>query len=597
MKAAGKEFGGSRLEARTSITLVMALVFAGCRETPKEKAVPTPSVSNSVVVAPFALPAIQGALAADPPAGPNSEAPNVFIANDSVLGSWIETIDGHPTIRWARFAAGQWSTANTVITSDDILVNWADVPAIAEAGNQIWVAFPEKNRGREGYHAELVASSDSGKTFFRKGPLHSDSSASEHGFVAFVPEDKNTIRAFWLDGRATLPAPGKADSSLAMGLYSAVVGASVTQEMLLDARTCDCCNLAVGASAQGAIVAYRDRDEKELRDISVVHAEGQAFSKPATVHEDGYRIAGCPVNGPALATTGSRVALAWYTYAGEEPRVKMAFSADGGAHLGRAVTIAESNGSIAPLGRVSVAWADQDDAIVGYVESEREKARFVVRRVDPEGNVYAPVVIAETRPDRKSGFPKIATIDKQLLIVWTDGESPSRVKAKVLPWAAIPRQAADAKAIEKSAVSSVREGDAFPSFDVRTIAGQTISTGSLRGKPALLNIWASYCEPCRQEIPNLSRLHQKFKKKGLQVVGLTMDERLSGEALDKLAKKRGIDYSLWQDPEDRTGKALGVRVLPATFLIDAQGKIVLVRRGAVQDDDVELEKAIQKLLL
>lgn len=575
------------------------MLLAGCREAPEKQAsavkLAPSGISSSSLPPEVVERSIANSVLADPPAGPNSEAPNLFVSSGSVLASWIETIDGHPSIRWARFAAGKWSPATTVISSDDLLVNWADVPAIAEAGSSIWVAFPERNRNREGYRAALVMSEDGGKSFTRRGALHSDGSDSEHGFVAFTPEDKNTIRAFWLDGRATLPAPGKTNASLAMGLYSAVVGASVTQELLLDERTCDCCNLAVGTSDRGTIVAYRDRDEKEVRDISVIYKDGTAFSKPAPVHEDTYRIAGCPVNGPALATIDTRVALAWYTYAQEEPRVKMAFSSDAGAHFGRAVTITESNGSVAPLGRVAVAWADNDDAIVAYVESEREKARIVVRRVHSDGRAFAPVVVAETRPDRKSGFPKIVSFDKLLLVVWTDGESPSRVRAKTLQWDALPRIVEPSTVDGNRASIEVREGQEFPAFDVRTPAGQTISTSSLRGKPALVNIWASYCEPCRQEIPNLSKIHQKYARKGLQVVGLTMDEHLAGDALDKLAKKRAIEYPLWQDPEDKTGKVLGVHVLPVTFLMDERGKIVFVRRGAIQESDVGLEKAIQGL--
>lgn len=579
--------------------LGMTLLAMGCRDAPDKQASTTKASASAVSASPLIEKGLKRLGPApsftELPAGPNSEAPNLIVATDSVLASWIENIDGHPTIRWARFRSGQWSAANTVIKSDDLLVNWADVPAIAEAGDSIWVAFPEENPGHEGYRAALVRSLDGGKSFVRQGALHSDTSDSEHGFVAFVLEDKNTVRAFWLDGRATIPGSGKTEASLAMQLYSAVVGHSVTNEVLLDEKTCDCCNLGVGRSAIGSIVAYRDRDAQEVRDISVIHSEGKVFSKPAIVQADAYRIAGCPVNGPAIATDGSRVALAWYTYANEEPRITMAFSIDGGAYFGNGIKVAESNGSVAPLGRVAVAWADQNDAMVAYVESDREKAKIVVRRAQSNGTIYAPLVIAETRPDRKNGFPKMVSFDEQLLVVWTDGDNPLRVRAKRLPWASVPRQMAKNEANEPI-VQLINEGDPFPVFDVQSTEGKTISTETLRGKPALVNIWASYCEPCRQEIPNLSRIHQKYKKKGLRVVGLAMDERLTGEGLDKLAKKRGIDYTLWQDPEDRAGKALGVRVLPVTFLVDARGKVVYVRRGAVQENDAALEKSIQGLL-
>ncbi len=574
---------------RFYIGMIFVPLLVGCREsTPPNKTEnkPLAGVSPPVVSSSAAIHSLERI---DPPAGPGSEAPNLFVSPNGVLLSWIETENGRKSIRWARFSQGKWTTAKTAVTSHDLLVNWSDIPAIAEANGRMFVAFPEI---RQGYRAEWALSSDGGETFTRRGTLHSDTSQGEHGFVSFVAETKDSVRAFWLDGRATLPniaAP-------AMRLYSAVVGDSVTDEVLLDERTCDCCGLAVGNADGGSVVAYRDRNEREVRDISVIRKEQKGFSKPLLVHEDGYRVAGCPVNGPAIAVEGSRVALAWYTYADEQARVKVTFSSDAGATFSTPITIADSNTAMTPLGRVSVAWGDLGDAFVTYVASEREQARILVRRVHPSGSVFAPLSITETRPERKSGFPKMVRLDDRLLVAWTDGESPSHVRAATVPMNVIGRQTGEDRADPTVYPHIVKEGDVFPAFEVRTTEGKTISSASLNGKPRLVNLWASYCEPCRQELPNLNKIHKKFQKRGLQVVGISMDERLTGDALATLAKKRGIEYVLWHDPEDHAGKALSTRVLPATFLVDATGKIILVRRGAIQDDDVELEKAITLLL-
>lgn len=537
----------------------------------------------------------------DPPAGGGAEGPNLFVATHGALLTWIEPTQmfnqRKPSIRLARFSKGSWTKASTVVVSDELFVNWADVPAAAEIGGRIFVAFPERRKDSSGYRAEIAISTDGGQSFQRRGSLHTDSSDTEHGFIAFAPENANSVRAFWLDGRATAQPPsGSKGSAPSMRLYTAVVGDSVTSEVLLDERTCDCCGLGVGRSDRGPVIAYRDRRDDEVRDISLVRGEGQGFSTPLSVHDDGYRIAGCPVNGPALAADGSRVAIAWYTYAGEQGRIKMAFSTDAGAHFAAPITIADSNGGVAPLGRVTVVWGDHGDALLGYVEAEREKARIMVRRVHADGSLHAPLVVAETRPERKSGFPKMVRLDDQLLVVWTAAESPSDVRAMLVPLAAVPREKEAAAGAPTSAERVVREGEKAPGFEVQTLEGKPISLASLAGKPVLVNLWASYCEPCRQELPVLGKIYKKYKKRGLEVVGIAMDERVTGEAMKKLAEKRRIEYAVWSDPEDRAGRALGVRVLPATFLVDRKGTIVLVRRGAVRDEDTELEGAIEKVL-
>jgi len=576
------------------------LALTACRERSESagaKAQSSVEVSNTkpnASVKPAVAPAVTRV---DPPAGASAEAPNLFLSTNGALLTWIENTQGKKIVRFARFSQVRWSNVSTVVESDELFVNWADVPAIAEAGGRIFVVFPERSKGAQGYRSEIAVSSDGGLSFQRRGPLHSDTSDTEHGFVTFTPERVNAVRAFWLDGRAMAKPPIQPDGLRPpMRLYTAVVGESVTDEVLLDERTCDCCNLGAGRSDKGAIVAYRDRNGDEVRDIAVVRAEDQGFSKPINLHEDGYRVAGCPVNGPALAADGSRVAITWYTYAKEEGRVKIAFSIDAGIHFSEPLTVGDSNGAASPLGRVAITWADHGDAITGYVEAERERARIVLRRANPDGSLFAPFTVAETRPERKSGFPKMVRLDDQLLVVWTEAESPSQLRASLVPLAAVPREKVTTAPNAPRDEHIVDVGKLAPAFNVQTIDGKSISLQSLAGKPVLVNLWASYCEPCRQELPLLSKLYNKYKKRGLEMVGIAMDERASGATMEQLVKKRHIEYPIWLDPEDRAGRAFGVRILPATFLIDAKGTVVLVRKGAMREDDAELEKAIEKEL-
>ena len=87
---------------------------------------------------------------------------------------------------------------------------------------------------------------------------------------------------------------------------------------------------AAAVTAEGPIVAYRDRSEGEIRDIYISRLAGGTWSEPAPVHRDNWKIAACPVNGPALSANGRQVAIAWFTAQGEEGHVFAAFSSDPG---------------------------------------------------------------------------------------------------------------------------------------------------------------------------------------------------------------------------------------------------------------------------
>src|SRR5918995_1514637 len=105
-------------------------------------------------------------------------------------------------------------------------------------------------------------------------------------------------------------------------------------ETVLDGRVCDCCQTDA-AQAQGAtVVVYRDRSEKEVRDMSIVRFVEGRWLPPRPLASDGWEINGCPVNGPAIAAVGADVAVAWFAAPADKPRVMVAFSTDSGATFG-----------------------------------------------------------------------------------------------------------------------------------------------------------------------------------------------------------------------------------------------------------------------
>ena len=269
--------------------------------------------------------------------------------------SWLEPAAGAAmALRCATYRNGSWSRVATIAAGDSFFVNWADFPSIRSlGGNRLAAHWLWRNgAGTYAYDVRVSQSSDGGLTWSRPITPHRDGKASEHGFVSLL-SDSGVAWAVWLDGRAMADHDEKSkDPMPSMTLRAASITADgrLFDEVELDERTCDCCQTAAVQTDRGIIVAYRDRTEDEIRDIFVTRRENGQWTVPRAVHADQWQIAGCPVNGPALAAQGSHVAIAWYTAAADSPRVRLAFSEDSGESFKVPIRIDDGN----PLGRVHV---------------------------------------------------------------------------------------------------------------------------------------------------------------------------------------------------------------------------------------------------
>ena len=113
-------------------------------------------------------------------------------------------------------------------------------------------------------------------------------------------------------------------------------------EMPIDLRVCECCPTSAAVTADGPIVAYRNRSDDETRDIYVSRLENGAWTEPRAVHADGWKINACPVNGPMLSARGRDVAIAWFTARDDQPRTFVAFSQDAGRTFGAPIRLDEA---------------------------------------------------------------------------------------------------------------------------------------------------------------------------------------------------------------------------------------------------------------
>ncbi len=406
---------------------------------------------------------------------PRAGMPNLHAAADGrILLTWLEeTAPERWALRLAERRGGAWGEPRTVAADRDFFVNWADFPSAVALGEDAprqgasRQDAPRQGASREGapaedalavhwlervadapyaYHVMLSTSADGGERWSEPLVPHRDASPTEHGFVSMAPWREGAALV-WLDGRAMAPdahgalsetgAPhGEAagaggavggDGAMSLRATTLAPGGALGAEALLDARTCECCQTGMARTAEGLLVAYRDRSAEEVRDIAVVRFDGEAWSEPRRVHEDGWEIPGCPVNGPQVSAEAERAVVAWFTGAGGAPRALAAFSEDAGASWGEPVRVDDGR----PIGRVDVALLPDGSAAVAWIEARADGAALLLRRVTAAGGVGPAAVVSETAAERASGFPRMARAGDGLLLAWTlpEGEGEVRVRA------------------------------------------------------------------------------------------------------------------------------------------------------------------------
>ena len=346
----------------------------------------------------------------DPPAAEGSLAASLARdANGEVLMTWLEPQQGGHRLRFSRLDGADWAPAVTIAEGKDFFANWADLPNVIDDGDLLYAHWLEKLSGETyAYGIRLTTSQDRGGHWSKAEWIHDDTSPTEHGFVSYA-QTEGGVQAFWLDGREMV------EEGEPMQLRTALLrDGHIGESTVLDPRVCECCATDAAVTGAGAIVAYRDRTDDEIRDIRVVRSEDEAWSDPILVADDGWSIHGCPVNGPAVAADGSVVAVAWFTAADHRARVQAALSVDQGASFAAPLVIDEER----PVGRVDLAIDSEGKTWVlwmshgGFIE---------LQSLTPNGELGERDRIGRATAQRAAGFPRLTTTDNRLIIVWREG--------------------------------------------------------------------------------------------------------------------------------------------------------------------------------
>ena len=337
-----------------------------------------------------------------------------------------DSVDGYRLLM-REHENGAWSDAREVAAGVAWFVNWADYPSVKPLGTGEF--FHYLAYSGEGTYDYDIRFGTGNTPATGDAVLHTDGISAEHGFLSSAHHPDGSLRVSWLDGRFTKQdgavdhhAHGHAGGG-AMTLRTARVhpDGSVTDREELDHRVCDCCNTATAVAGDRTMVVYRDRSEREIRDIYYVLADERGeWSSPQPVFEDGWEVTGCPVNGPAVAANaGGGFAVAWYTAAAGRPRIQFARYDTLTARFSPPVLLDSLNS----LGRVDVKLADDGTAyVLGMASGGGEDGSVLMLWEIDQGGTVIATPVAEVSADRSAGFPRLALDRDSLWIAYTDTE-------------------------------------------------------------------------------------------------------------------------------------------------------------------------------
>jgi peroxiredoxin len=141
----------------------------------------------------------------------------------------------------------------------------------------------------------------------------------------------------------------------------------------------------------------------------------------------------------------------------------------------------------------------------------------------------------------------------------------------------------------------VERGAVAPDFVLPRLNGAAVPLSDYRGKVVLLNFWATWCPPCRAEMPSMEKLYQAYRDRGLEILAISADKS-SKVVVESFVEARGLTFPILLDPANEVFAQYGVRGLPTSYLLDRQGRIVSGEVGARDWSGKTARQLVERLL-
>jgi hypothetical protein len=350
--------------------------------------------------------------------GDNNAQPNLVSSNGALSLSWISSKNKNKaSLHFSQFKKGKWIKPQKIANGSDWFVNWADFPAHAINEDLIITSYLKKSdSGTYTYDVILNLQKLSGEKIKKDFLLNTDGVKAEHGFVSIIPNNNKGFFITWLDGRNTVEKKLDGHHKPMTIRFAEITNTGeVINESELDEAACDCCQTSIAMTNNGPIVVYRDRSENEVRDIYTIRNINGVWEEPNPLHNDGWIINGCPVNGPKVAVNSTNLAIAWFTVINDNPIVNVSFSKTNGDSFG----IPFKLNDLDAIGRVDVAFLNNEEVIVSYMEVDDIGTYLRIKKVSVNGEISKPITVSKIDGGRNTGVPQLEIINNEIFIVWT----------------------------------------------------------------------------------------------------------------------------------------------------------------------------------
>ena len=350
--------------------------------------------------------------------GDNNAQPNLVSSNGALSLSWISSKNKNKaSLHFSQFKKGKWIKPQKIANGSDWFVNWADFPAHAINEDLIITSYLKKSdSGTYTYDVILNLQKLSGEKIKKDFLLNTDGVKAEHGFVSIIPNNNKGFFITWLDGRNTVEKKLDGHHKPMTIRFAEITNTGeVINESELDEAACDCCQTSIAMTNNGPIVVYRDRSENEERDIYTIRNINGVWEEPNPLHNDGWIINGCPVNGPKVAVNSTNLAIAWFTVVNDNPIVNVSFSKTNGDSFGTPFKLNDLDA----IGRVDVAFLNNEEVIVSYMEVDDIGTYLRIKKVSVNGEISKPITVSKIDGGRNTGVPQLEIINNEIFIVWT----------------------------------------------------------------------------------------------------------------------------------------------------------------------------------
>ena len=349
----------------------------------------------------------------------NSNAqPSLTSNNGSLALTWISSDkDMNASLNFRQFKNEKWTNPQTLAIGSDWFINWADFPTHAINGDRVLTSYLKKSAsGTYTYDVFLNLQKLSGEKIKEDFILNTDGFKAEHGFVSIAEGNNEGFFITWLDGRNTVEKELNGNHKpMTIRFAEITTAGDIVNEIELDSSVCDCCQTSITNTDKGPVVVYRDRSDKEIRDIYVTRNIDDGWETPVPVYNDEWEIYGCPVNGPKVVSNSNNLAVSWFTVADGKPSVNLSFSESYGSSFSNPIKINDYTA----IGRVDVAFLNDNEVLVSYMEVDDVGTYLRLKKVSIDGKVSEPITISKIDSGRNTGVPQLEILDNEIFIVWT----------------------------------------------------------------------------------------------------------------------------------------------------------------------------------